>query len=111
MLLSAFPPKRCAARGDRSGRAAGRSCHGRSAFASGAHGIERRCCDAAFDVRGLASKLTISTTRLYAAFEHAPTTPAQAWASKVDGANAVLIKGTRGCADLIVSRTAAGGVI
>lgn len=75
--------------------------------------IERRCCDAAFDVRGLASELTISTTRLYAAFEHSPTTPAQAWAwaSKVDGANAVLIKGTRGCADLIVSRTAAGGVI
>ncbi|PPF61517.1 hypothetical protein C5C18_09915 [Rathayibacter tritici] len=39
--------------------------------------IERGCTDAAFDVRTLATDLAISVTRLYAAFEYSPRTPAQ----------------------------------
>ncbi|RII91324.1 nucleoside/nucleotide kinase family protein, partial [Clavibacter michiganensis] len=33
---------------------------------------------------------------------------AEAWAREVDGANAALIEGTRGRADLVVDGTAAG---
>lgn len=39
--------------------------------------IERHCGDAAFDVRTLASELSVSVASLYSAFAHAPSTPAQ----------------------------------
>lgn len=53
--------------------------------------IERHCGNAAFDVRALASELSVSVASLYSAFSHLPQTPAQAVrAARVRAANRML---------------------